>query len=159
MKVAQALCRSRPYLNDGDKDKAETRLVCEVLLRHIMGLSRTELYASMEREITAAQEASWAALINRYVAGEPVAYILGEREFYGRNFIVAPGVLIPRPETELLVEKVCSLVGDSYGVIADIGTGSGAIAISLAMEIGHSCVWATDIRHRSKNSRGKLPPL
>ncbi len=92
------------------------------------------------------QQTRFAALLERRTRGEPVAYLLGEREFYGRAFAVAPGVLIPRPETELLVELgIAKLAGRTAPTLLDLGTGSGCVAITLALEIPDAQVTAVEL--------------
>jgi len=113
------------------------RLDAEVLLRHRLGWDRTRLFIALPDPLPADAARDYAALIARRAAGEPVAYIVGEREFMGLPFAVGPGVLVPRPETECLVEWVAARVraeprwADGARIV-DVGTGSGAIALSLA---------------------------
>ena len=116
-----------------------------VLLRHVLQCPASRLAAWPEQLVDAEDWASYRALVERRVAGEPVAYLTGEREFYGRNFMVTPAVLIPRPDTELLVELALAHVGDRRQLRAlDMGTGSGALAITLALELGEADVTALD---------------
>jgi release factor glutamine methyltransferase len=120
----------------------------EVLLRHAVGLIRVDLFANLNREITSEQISTYSSLIQRRITREPTAYITGHKEFYELDFLVNPPVLIPRPETELLVESAISLVNSSCPqscVIADIGTGCGAIAIALAVNLPAVRIYATDI--------------
>jgi release factor glutamine methyltransferase len=127
----------------------EARLEAEVLLINILGISRARLYAFQEQELTPQQEDTLATLLERRLAREPLAYILGHKEFFGLDLIVRPGVLIPRPETELLVEKALLLVVERYPeggmTIADPGTGCGAIAISLAIHLPNARIYATEV--------------
>ena len=132
------------------------RLDAELLLAHALGLSRARLLAQFDRALSPAELARYRQLIERRRAHEPVAYIVGYQEFYGLDFYVDRRVLIPRPETELLVEKAIELagkVGDSgYGIgvssypitLADVGTGSGAIAVSLAVHLPQATIYALD---------------
>jgi len=132
------------------------RLDAELLLAHALGLSRARLMAQFDRVLSPAELARYRQLIERRRAHEPVAYIVGHQEFYGLDFYVDRRVLIPRPETELLVEKAIELagkVGDSgYGIgvssypitLADVGTGSGAIAVSLAVHLPQATIYALD---------------
>lgn len=117
----------------------------EVLLRHVLNLSRAALYANLDREITAEDAERYLHLVKRRSQGEPTAYITGHREFYGLDFQVDRRVLIPRPETEFLVEKAVQLAGQGAMSFVDVGTGSGAIAVSLAVSVPWARVYATDI--------------
>ncbi len=110
-------------------------LDAEVLLRHVLGLSRAALFTHLDRQLTAGEWRRYRQLLDRRAAGEPVAYLTGEREFMGRPFRVDRRVLIPRPETETLVEGALEhLAPGATGWVADVGTGSGAIAVTLAAE-------------------------
>lgn len=121
------------------------RLEGRLLLMKATGLSRTRLMAWPETELDEPQEQAFAALQQRRIDGEPIAYLLGEKEFYGRSFAVAPGVLIPRPETEQLVDLALERLREQARPrILDLGTGSGAIAISCALERPDAEVWAVD---------------
>jgi len=115
------------------------RLDAQILLAHLLGVERSVLYAYPEREISPALATQFFQLIERRSKGEPVAYLLGHKEFYGLDFVVDPRVLIPRPETELLVEAALTqihqkITADAFPIVADIGTGSGAIPVTLAVE-------------------------
>jgi release factor glutamine methyltransferase len=115
------------------------RLDAQVLLGRVMDVPRATLYAYPEREIRPEQEQQYRQLIVRRKQHEPVAYLLGDQEFYGLDFLVDRRVLIPRPETELLVEAALAnirsrITGEHLPVVADIGTGSGAIPISILVE-------------------------
>ncbi len=114
-----------------------------VLLSHVTGLDRAGLYREWERALTEEEEALYLDCTGRRIAGEPVAYITGSKEFMGLDFAVDPSVLIPRPETELLVEAALERLPPSP-VIIDVGTGSGAIAVSLAFFRPGAVVYATD---------------
>lgn len=123
----------------------EARLEAQVLAAHALGVNRAWLVAHDTDTLTPAQTAAIEALVARREGGEPVAYILGEREFYGRLFKVTPDILIPRPETELLVEAVLErLPKGKPAQVLDLGTGSGCIAISLALERPLSQITAVD---------------
>lgn len=144
MTVKETLNCARKLLEDSRIDDASFE--GELLLRRVTGQSRARLYSDLESEISPEQEAAFQQVIRRRLGGEPSAYIIGRREFYGLDFIVNPDVLIPRPETELLVEKVISLSGKyETPVIADIGTGCGTIAVSLAVNLPQAVIYATDI--------------
>ena len=121
------------------------RLDAEVLLGHILQVSRAHLYANPEREIPVAQVTEFEHLINERHTGRPVAHLTGEREFWSLPFRVTPDVLSPRPETELLVEQALNcLPADRPCEVLDLACGSGAIAVALATERPHSNVTATD---------------
>ncbi|HEX2948209.1 MAG TPA: peptide chain release factor N(5)-glutamine methyltransferase [Armatimonadota bacterium] len=122
------------------------RLDAELLLAHILEKTRGWLWAYHETGISEADKNTFFSLISRRIHREPLAYILGEWEFYGRTFHIASGVLVPRPETELLVEAVINWSKThSAQQIVDVGTGSGAIVITLALELPDVSLWAIDI--------------
>jgi release factor glutamine methyltransferase len=121
------------------------RLDAEVLAMHITGLTRTALITRAGEALSTEQEARLGELIERRRKGEPVAYLTGTREFWSLELTVTPDVLIPRPETELLVEQALARIpADAAWRIADLGTGSGAIALAIASERPHCRVIATD---------------
>ena len=127
------------------------RLDAQLLLSHVLGKERSYLYMYPEQELEPAQETRWRALLARRERGEPVAYLLGHKEFYGLDFSVDRRVLIPRPETELLVEAALSICRQRLSrgkapLVADIGTGSGAIPVSIAVhEPALPSLYAIDI--------------
>ncbi len=122
------------------------RIEARVLLREVMNQSDTWLLAHGEDALTVAQSQHYAALVARRVAGEPIAYIAGRREFYGRDFAVTLAVLIPRPETELLVELALQHVPDKGGArVLDLGAGSGCIGVSIAAERPQAQVTLADV--------------
>ncbi len=123
----------------------EGRLEAGILLSHMLGINRSELISHFEDILSPAQTEELEQLIRRRLNYEPVAYITGYKEFFGLDFHVTPATLIPRPETELLVEKALDLARDRIVSIADIGTGCGAIAIALAFNLPESIIYATDI--------------
>jgi len=140
----QALTRARDILAENNIDDA--LLEGEILLRHVLGIDRARLYADLDAEINYSQLEELRQLVERRRCGEPSAYITGHREFFGLDFFINRNVLIPRPETELLVEKAIDLSHTlSIATIADIGTGCGAIAISLAVNLPAVTVYATDV--------------
>jgi len=147
MKLKEALHNTAEKL--AAASVGEARLEAELLLMHAMGVGRAGLYAGLGDELPPQCGDALGGLVARRIAKEPAAYILGHREFYGLDFYVGPGVLIPRPETEALVEETATFVRRNFpysdSVIADIGTGSGAIAVSLAMALLKAKVYATDI--------------
>jgi release factor glutamine methyltransferase len=142
--LKQALRRARDILTQNGVEDAP--LEGELLLRHTLKIDRVQLYIDLEKELAPQQEEAFRRLVWRRLSGEPAAYITGRREFYGLDFKVNPSVLIPRPESELLVEKALSIAKNRPSVIiADIGTGSGALAISLALGLPRAKIYATDI--------------
>ena len=126
-------------------------LDAQVLLGYVLDVDRATLYTYPERELTPEQEQQFFQLIERREHGEPVAYLTGHKEFYGLDFFVDKRVLIPRPETELLVEIALNNIRKRINagripIVADIGTGSGAIPIALAVEEPHlPYLYATDV--------------
>ena len=123
-------------------------LAAELLLMHVLQRDRAWLYAHPEYELSSEQAAAYDDFIERRSAGVPTQYLTGHQEFWGLDFEVGPGVLIPRPETEHIIEVVLARVGSrrSQSVrIADVGTGSGCIAIALARELPRAEIVATDI--------------
>jgi release factor glutamine methyltransferase len=155
-------------------ETAEARLHAEILVSHVLGregsCDRAYLFAHPERELTEAEQSQYDALIARRASGEPLQYLTGHQEFWKADFLVTPDVLIPRPETEHLIEQVLALVqryapnsagGSASGLagnvalpvagapprlkIIDVGTGSGAIAITLARELPQAEVHAVDL--------------
>ena len=144
MTLKQALYRARGILAAGNIEDA--RLESELLLRHTLKISQVQLYLDLDHELSPNHERTFWQLIKRRLGGEPTAYITEHREFYGLDFYVDPDVLIPRPESELLVETALDLIQNRpVPTIAEIGTGCGAIAISLALELPQAKIYATDI--------------
>src|SRR5271170_214103 len=118
----------------------------ELLLLHATGLSRTDLITQPERPLSAVDARKYRELIDRRKRHEPIQYITGERDFYGLRFVVSPDVLIPRPETEHLVEAALERIPPNAPFhIADVGTGSGAIAVALAVARPLAEITAIDI--------------
>ena len=126
---------------------ASPRLDAELLAAHAFAMSRIELYAHFDRPLSASELASYRDLVSRRLAGEPVAYLLGHKEFWSLDLLVDSRVLIPRPDSETLLEEALDRVaGSGAGLrIADVGTGSGALALALAKERPEAQVFATDI--------------
>ena len=112
----------------------QPRADAEVLLAHVLGMERIRLYLNYDRPLSPEELARFRGLIRRRAAFEPAQYIIGKQEFWSLPFEVTPSVLIPRPETEVLVEKALELIGTNSSLVLDLGTGSGAIAIALAHE-------------------------
>lgn len=124
------------------------RLDAEVLLAHVLGCTRTQLYARGTDPLDPAVAERFESLLQRRRQGEPVAHLVGWKEFYGRRFEVTPDVLIPRPETEFLAEAGMQLLertAPAQPDVLDLCTGSGAVAITLALEQSQARVWATDL--------------
>ena len=144
MTLKQAFSHAREILTANNIE--DSTLESELLLRHTLKISRVQLYLDLDYELSSKEEETFWHLIERCLSGEPTAYITGYREFYGFDFYVDPHVLIPRPESELLVEKTLKLAQNrTVPVIAEIGTGCGAIAISLALNLPQTKIYATDI--------------
>lgn len=128
-----------------DRAGADARAEAEILLAHALGRDRTALWAHPDAAVPVATAARCRALVRRRATGEPVAYLTGRRGFWTLELEVTPAVLIPRPETELLVELTLALLpADQPARVADLGTGSGAIALALASERPRWTVIATD---------------
>jgi release factor glutamine methyltransferase len=124
----------------------EAAIEAELLLRFVLGVDRASLYTHWEEPLPEAMWARYRSLLDERGAGRPVHYIVGEREFMGLAFAVDERVMIPRPETELLVEFAASrLRGRAEPVLADVGTGSGCVAVSLARLLPAARVYATDL--------------
>ncbi|HSB09019.1 MAG TPA: peptide chain release factor N(5)-glutamine methyltransferase [Blastocatellia bacterium] len=126
----------------------EPRRTAGVLLCHLLGIERTHLLTRSEQPVKPADYDKFLRLIERRSAGEPTQYITGHQEFYGLDFIVSPDVLIPRPETEFLVERVIELAGvieEERPLIVDVGTGSGCIAVAVAVRVPRARLIATDV--------------
>jgi len=121
------------------------RMEAELLLLHVLDRPRVWLYTHADEALSDTNAAAFAALVQRRSAGEPVAYLLGRRGFWNLDLAVTPATLIPRPETELLVELALQRIpADEPFDVADLGTGSGAIALAIASERPLAQVWATD---------------
>ncbi|WP_079914198.1 peptide chain release factor N(5)-glutamine methyltransferase [Paenibacillus sp. 32352] len=136
--IREAYVEASSFLQGHEVSEASN--CAELLLQHLLGWSRSEMLLRWQEMFPVELEGQWCELLKRKAAGEPVQYIIGEQDFYGRTFKVTPAVLIPRPETELLVEQVVMLGTELWPsqeaspLVADIGAGSGAIAVSLAAE-------------------------
>ncbi len=140
--IADGLQQTIKQLLDVDQAKLEA----ELLMAHVLNQPRSYLYAHGDELLTTSQEKILHQLLARRNAQEPLAYILGEREFWSLTFKITPATLIPRPETELIVETVLNLIDATQTAVkvADLGTGSGAIAIALAHERPRWQIYATD---------------
>lgn len=123
-------------------------LDAQLLMAEVLGESRAHVLAHPEKSLTDAQASAFAALVARRALGEPVAYLLGRRAWYDREFVVSPAVLIPRPETELLLEAALALVAahdDKRLTVVDVGTGSGVLAVTFAALVPQARVYAVDL--------------
>ncbi|MFZ0704796.1 MAG: peptide chain release factor N(5)-glutamine methyltransferase [Candidatus Korobacteraceae bacterium] len=127
------------------------RLNAETLLMFVLGVNRAYLYAHPELELSAEEQANYDDVIGQRATGMPSQYITGHQEFWGLDFVVSPAVLIPRPETEHLVETVLEIIREQQEQLAatlsivDVGTGSGCVALALANELPFAQVYGTDI--------------
>lgn len=139
--VRQALVEAAAQLQASDS----ALLDAQVLLSHVLHKPRSWLYAWPEQQLSEANLQEFRALYARRVSGEPVAYLIGKRAFWTFELQVSPAVLIPRPETETLVETALELGIDLRGRVADLGTGSGAIALALAMARPDWEIYATEL--------------
>jgi len=129
----------------GSKGSESPRLDAEVLLAHVRGCQRIMLYAAFDEEVADETRNRFRELVRRRAAGEPVAYLVGHREFFSLTFEVSPAVLVPRPETEALVSRVIDLCRAAASPrILDMGTGCGAIAVALAKHLPRARITASD---------------
>jgi release factor glutamine methyltransferase len=136
---------STAYLAEHASDTA--RLDAELLIAHALGVRRLDVYLQYDRPLQDTELSAIRALLRRRGRGEPVAHLTGRREFYGLGFRVTPAVLVPRPETETLVERALGAARERGGAvrIADLGTGSGCVACTLAAELPDASVTACDV--------------
>lgn len=142
--ISSILQWTRQYF--GSKGIENPRLDAEVLLSHILGKSRLYLYTNFDQPMTQGELASFREAVKRRAMRIPVAYIIGSKEFMGLDFAVSPAVLIPRPDTEILVEAALARLSDKpEPAIADLGTGSGAIIISMLAKLVDGSGVAVDI--------------
>lgn len=128
----------------------DARVEAELLLMHSLGIRKVELYASLDRPLSASEAERFRGLLDQRLHHEPSAYILKECQFYGIDFYIDPRALIPRPESELLVELALEYTKQRFPsgqpcLLADVGTGSGAIAVALALHVPQSEVYALDV--------------
>jgi release factor glutamine methyltransferase len=133
--------KGKSLLEDVDDPSLEAKL----LILKSLGISEESFYSYPEKKVSKSLELKFLRLVTKRREGIPLAYVLEEKEFWSIRFKVSPGVLIPRPETELLVEKVIELSSKGKELIVDIGTGAGNIALSLAKELSQASVVATDV--------------
>ncbi len=139
--LAQALKQAVAEMRHGEQAPLEA----EVLLAHVLGKPRSHLHAWPDAELGPHRASRFAQLVRQRAAGEPIAYLTGRREFWSLEFEVSRATLIPRPETELLVEQALTLLpGDRELLVAELGTGSGAVAVALARERQRWRICASD---------------
>ncbi|MBW1902757.1 MAG: peptide chain release factor N(5)-glutamine methyltransferase [Deltaproteobacteria bacterium] len=140
-----------------EKKIESPRLTAEALLSHLLNINRVTLYLNLDQPLNESEISGYRELIKRRLRREPLQYITGIQEFWSMDFIVDPQVLIPRPESELLIEqaierfKTAAVHGDHSPRILDLGTGCGALATVLAKEIPKSKIWATDVSQAAIN--------
>lgn len=145
MTIVEVLKLSADYLQKHGSDSP--RLDAEVLLAHALQLRRLDLYLKFDRTLVEGELATYRSLVARRGKGLPVAYLVGHKEFMGLDFEVTPDVLVPNPDTEVLVQRAVAITREAERpmLVADVGTGSGCIAISIAHYAPNTEVWASDV--------------
>jgi release factor glutamine methyltransferase len=144
LNTKELLDRSAKWLAERGCESA--RLEAEILLAEVLGCSRLDLYVQWDRPVVEREKNAFREMLRRRGEMEPIAYIVGHKEFYSLDFAVGPGALVPRPETEFVVEEVLNNTGEDESFrMADIGTGSGAIAVAVAVHRPEAMVVASDI--------------
>ena len=145
MTIVEVLKLSADYLQKRGSDSA--RLDAEVLLAQVLGMRRLDLYLKFDRALTEPELSAYRSLVTRRAKGEPVAYLVGHKEFMGLDFEVTPDVLVPNPDTEVLVQRAVEVARESERLlrVADVGTGSGCIAVAVAHYARNTEVWASDV--------------
>ena len=140
MQIQQARTHIMATLAEGESPRADA----DALLCHLLACRRSYLMTWPERELDADQQATLQAWLDRRLAGEPIAHLIGEREFWSLPLKVSPATLIPRPDTEVLVEQALARLPAGPCALLDLGTGTGAIALALKSERPDADVWAVD---------------
>lgn len=145
MTIVEVLKLSADYLQKHGSESS--RLDAEVLLAHVLGLRRLDLYLKFDHALTEHERSAYRAIVARRAKGEPVAYLVGHKEFMGLDFVVTPDVLVPNPDTETLVQRAVAIAREAGHPlrVADVGTGSGCIAIAVAHYAPNTEVWASDV--------------
>jgi len=143
--IVEVLKLSSDYLQKHGSDSS--RLDAEVLLAHSLGLRRLDLYLKFDRRLSEDELSVYRGLVARRAKGDPVAYLVGHKEFMGLDFEVTRDVLVPNPDTEVLVQRAVAIARESERPlrVADVGTGSGCIAIAVAHYAANTDVWASDV--------------
>ncbi|MGE5582170.1 MAG: peptide chain release factor N(5)-glutamine methyltransferase [Bacillota bacterium] len=150
MTIGEILGKTVPFLQE--KGIPNPRLEADLMLAHVLGLPRIKLYSNWDQPLKPIEVQQYRAILVKRVQGCPMAYLTGEKTFMSWDFIVNPAVLIPRPETELLVQAACDLMKGRTGIRGiDVGTGSGAIVVSLAKLLPDSLWQAIDISPEALN--------
>lgn len=161
LSLLDVLRRATGYLTS--HGSGAPRLDAELLMAHVLGIRRLDLYLQFDRHLSEAELAPYRGLIARHGKGEPVAYLLGRKEFMKLDFEVTPEVLVPNPDTEVLVQRAVTWVRERGGPVrvGDVGTGSGCIAVTIAHYAPEASVWASDddaaallVARRNVNAHG-----
>jgi release factor glutamine methyltransferase len=143
--IVEVLKLSADFLQKHGSDSS--RLDAELLLAHALGVRRLDLYLKFDHTLSEPELTAYRGLVAQRAKGEPVAYLVGHKEFMGLEFIVTPNVLVPNPDTEVLVQRAVAIARETAGPlrVADVGTGSGCIAIAVAHYAPNAQVWASDV--------------
>ena len=148
MTVGEALQQAKTRLQSSDTASLDV----QVMLAEIMGVNRAYLLAYRDQQLSPNHQAQFESWVSQREAGEPIAYILGRKGFYDREFMVSPDVLIPRPETEHLLEIALEYANKNPNCMAvDVGTGSGALAVTFKAHVPNSTVYAVDVSEQALN--------
>ncbi|MDE2824529.1 MAG: peptide chain release factor N(5)-glutamine methyltransferase [Chloroflexota bacterium] len=158
MRLREAWARSRRQLERASIPDAD--IEAQVLLRNALGIDRATFHASSDLELSNEDAEAFERTVARRIEGEPLSYITGHREFYSLDFVVTPDVLVPRQETEFLVEAVlgyarCRTGDEGVLTVADIGTGSGCIAVAVGHNLPNATVYATDVSREALRIAGE----